>query len=118
MVNQYEARVKQYLRWMYEFTLKLEIYTKGMTYDDFISNSLVVDACIVPISQIGELAAQIKKLHYTAFDTKLPMKSMVAMRNFLIHSYHKIDVQELRNTIAQDIPSLKENLEKILIDMP
>lgn len=40
---------------------KILDYTKDAKYDDFINNSILVEACVFNLSQIGELAHKIDK---------------------------------------------------------
>ena len=42
-----------------KYISKVLEYTKDTTYDDFINNSILVEACVFNLSQIGELANKI-----------------------------------------------------------
>jgi uncharacterized protein with HEPN domain len=44
----------------------------------------------------------------------LPFQQMKAMRNFLVHTYHKIDKKILRATIQDSIPELEEKIQQLL----
>lgn len=39
---------------------KVELYTNGMGYEQFIKNEMVVEACAFNFSQIGELSHQLE----------------------------------------------------------
>jgi uncharacterized protein with HEPN domain len=52
----------------------------------------------------------IKKHQYEPYHSSLPLKEMAEMRNFLVHSYHRIDIEVLRKTITESVPALKKQL--------
>ena len=114
MVNQYNDKIKQYLKWMLEMTQNIQEYIWNVDYEQFANNKMMIDAVITPITQIWELSSQIKKLEYEKFEIDLPIKEMSSMRNFLVHSYHKIDKRILRDTITENIPKLQEKLVNII----
>ncbi len=89
---------------------KIERYSKDCkTYENFVSDEKNIDMVIPPITQIWETAARISKLYPDAID--LPYRQIVGMRNTLIHMYHKVDTEVLRNAITVSIPKLKQILE-------
>ena len=45
---------------------------------------------------------------------QLPIKEMTEMRNFLVHSYHRVDIDILWKTLQQSIPSLENKLKNII----
>jgi uncharacterized protein with HEPN domain len=62
---------------------------------------------------IGEIAKRITqetRLQHPA----LPWSDMARMRDMLIHSYGKVDVDNVWDTVQRDLPPLIRYLEKIL----
>ena len=45
---------------------------------------------------------------------ELPSKEAVFMRNVLVHDCDWVDTEEVWRTVEQDLPELKEFVEKIL----
>jgi uncharacterized protein with HEPN domain len=117
MVNEYEKTIDTYLLWMLQMIDKIERYTHDIkSYDDFQKQEIIMDAVITPLTQLGEISNQIKKLNYAPFEKKLPLKEMNEMRNFLVHTYHKIDFYYVWMTIQNSLPTLKEKVKKMIIE--
>ncbi len=83
-------------------------------HEDFASNELVIDGCIVTLTQLWELANIIQQQEYIPYNIELPIKEMRDMRNFLVHSYHKIDISIIRDTIQQNIPSISQQIKELI----
>ena len=45
-----------------KYISKVLEYTKDTTYDDFINNSILVEACVFNLSQIGELPIKLTRI--------------------------------------------------------
>ncbi len=95
-----------YIAWMEEMIQRIELYTKDMTYEQFVHDTKTVDAVITPLIQIGENAGNMSKFYPDVL--QLPYSGIVWMRNILVHMYHKIDVKSIRYVLQNDIPRLKE----------
>lgn len=52
---------KQIVEKILKYTSKVLDYTKDTEYDDFIRNSMLVEACVFNLSQIGELVNKLDK---------------------------------------------------------
>lgn len=105
-----------YFRHMLDAITKIETYTNGIDYNNFMQNSLVQDGVIRQIEIIGEAS---KRIGQTIKDdnTQVPWKDICGMRDKLIHDYFGVDPDALWDTVEKDIPSLKEELKKILIGL-
>lgn len=64
------------------------------------------------IEIIGEAAKQISP-ELKNFYPEVCWQDIIAMRNFLAHEYNKIDYSIIWQTIDNDIPVLKKQIEKI-----
>ncbi len=45
---------------------------------------------------------------------KIPWKDIIAMRHMLVHQYFGIDLEEVWNTVQQDLPRLKKAIDRII----
>ncbi len=82
-------------------------------YEMFDKDSKTQDAVLRQLSIIGEAANKISsefKLKYP----ELPYQNMIAMRNFVIHEYFGVDTKVVWDTCYEDLPPVKEIIEKIL----
>ena len=44
----------------------------------------------------------------------IPVKEAIAMRNVLVHDYDYVDLEEVWKTLEQDLPYLKDVLQRTL----
>lgn len=65
---------------------------------------------------IGEAANKIEKQapEFIAAHPALPWNQMRGMRNRMIHNYFDVDLHVLSNTVKEDLPKLKKQVEGLL----
>jgi uncharacterized protein with HEPN domain len=102
-----------YIEHILDCIAKIEAYTENLDIEDFVKNNLVIDATIRNFEVIGEATKMISEnLKQSYFE--IPWKEMTGMRDKLIHDYLGVDVDVIWETIQDDIPLLKEFLNKII----
>lgn len=88
-------------------------YAKNMSFAKFKKSTKDQDAIIRRFEIIGEAAknlpADFKKKH-----KNIAWDKIAGMRDVLIHHYFGIDLDLVWKTIHEDLPSLKEKLNKLL----
>ncbi|WP_312810994.1 HepT-like ribonuclease domain-containing protein [Sedimentibacter sp.] len=84
-------------------------YTNNITYEEFIVNSMMIEACIFNLSQIGELVNKLDKEYILKYP-EVPWKKMKGLRNRIIHDYEGVNLKLIWEIIYIDIKSLKEQL--------
>jgi uncharacterized protein with HEPN domain len=92
---------------------RLNKFTIDKTIDSLKNDDMLLLAVMKSIEIIGEAASRITKETTETFP-ELPWKSIITMRNRLIHGYFDINHLVIWNTIIDDIPMLKEMILKIL----
>lgn len=85
---------------------KIERYTEGLTYDDFIEQDMVVDAVVRNLEIIGEAAKHIPLTIQKQFPS-IPWKRMIGLRNIISHGYFGIDMSIIWEIITQNLPETK-----------
>lgn len=84
-----------------------------LSEEDFLKNIPVQDAIIRRLEIIGEavrnLPAEIKQS-----TPNIPWQDIADLRNKLIHEYFGVDARLVWNVIQNDLPPLKEQIQKLL----
>ncbi len=89
-------------------------YTKGLTVNDFSENQMIQDAVIRNFEIIGEASKKVS-VQFKETYSEVPWRAMSGMRDKLIHDYIGVDAIVIWKTIEEDLPFLKELLEKDII---
>jgi uncharacterized protein with HEPN domain len=82
----------------------------------FNEDELVQNWMVYHIAIIGE-ACRALPVDFQARFTNVPWADIIAMRNILIHHYFGIDLDAVWLVVERDIPELKANIERILLDI-
>jgi uncharacterized protein with HEPN domain len=88
-------------------------YIGGLDYDCFSKQQLIIDACVLNISQLGELTRQLDK-EYRDAHPDLPWYSIYNLRNRIVHDYEGIKLDVVWQVITYHLPALREKLEALL----
>lgn len=92
---------------------KIQRYTKGMSFEDFVTNELVFDAVVRNISIIGEASNYIPASIQEQYPD-VPWGEMRGIRNVLVHEYFGVSDTILWHTINYNLPPLIPMLKAIL----
>jgi uncharacterized protein with HEPN domain len=92
---------------------KIILYTKGQTYDQFLSDEKTIDAVIRNFEIIGEAANRLpedfKKQHH-----EIDWQRIRGFRNRIVHDYFGIDHQIVWNIKTDFLPNMLSELRAIL----
>jgi len=92
---------------------RIEEYTEGLSFENFKKDQKTLDAVVRNLEIIGEAARNIPE-SFSEKHGKLPWREMVSMRNKVIHEYFGIDISILWQTIKEDLPGLKVQIQELL----
>ena len=92
---------------------KIEKYTVGMSFEDFVQDDKTVSACIYEIEVVGEAVKHLPKEITQRFDD-LPWSLMAKMRDKLIHWYFEIDEEIVWKVAKEKLPQIKKQIDKII----
>ena len=91
---------------------KIEKYTKGLSFEQFQKNVMIVDAVVRNLEIIGEASRHIPQ--ETRKKCKdIPWQEMADMRNKVIHEYFGIDIVILWKTVKDDLSLVKREINKL-----
>ncbi len=103
------------LRHMLDATLEALSFVSGKTRADVVSNRILVLALIQLLEIIGEAANGISDI-FRNNHPEIPWNSIIKMRHRLIHGYFDVDEDIIWQTINNDLPLLRKNLQSIVKD--
>ena len=98
---------------MYHYVGKSTTYCEGYTYDTFIMDMKLVEACVFNLSQLGELC-RIVDGSFAQEHREIPWREMYGLRNRIVHDYEGVNLRLVWEIISSDIPELRAALEKII----
>ena len=105
------------LKHIYDSIVKIEYLVQMLyTQDNFEAKWIEQDAIIRNLEIIGEAAINISDDLKQRYPDIL-WKEMRGMRNFVTHQYFGVELGEIWSTIVNDIPILKNQIQKIIEDI-
>lgn len=87
-------------------------YIDHVNYVEFKNNSMMIEACVFNLSQIGELVNKLDE-DYIAHYPELPWLKMRGLRNRIVHDYEGVNLNLIWEIIDTDIRTLKDQLLKL-----
>lgn len=109
----YKRGDKEFILDMFLACKRILEYTKGMDYEMFSKNQLVIDAVARNIEILGEASKNISKQFKEKYHN-VEWSEIAKTRDKIIHNYFGISLTILWDIITIDIPLLKEKLEKVI----
>ncbi|MFH1890869.1 MAG: DUF86 domain-containing protein [Candidatus Kuenenbacteria bacterium] len=107
-----KRNIKLYLEDIRVAIRKIEKYTEEVSLKLFESDEKTIDAVIRNLEVIGEAVNNIPKQTRDKYPN-VPWRKIISMRNKVLHEYFGIDWDILWQTIKEDIPELKKQINKI-----
>ncbi len=104
---------KLFLMDILECIKKIEKYTTGLSYDEFLNDSKTLDAVIRNLEIIGEAANKVPKYVQQKYK-EIPWAQIVSLRNRLVHAYFVIDYEIVWHIVTTELFNLKNKIELIL----
>jgi len=107
-----KRRDQDYLSDILEAIKRIKIYTKGMTFSQFIKNNKTQDAVVRNIEVIGEatkhLSNEFRKKH-----PQVPWKEMAGIRDKMIHHYFGVNYEIVWTIVKQELTLLINQVKEI-----
>ena len=88
-------------------------FAANETRESLAKNRVLVLALVKEIEIIGEAASKVSDDCRTE-NSQIPWRDIIDMRNYLIHAYFNVDLDQVWSTLQNDLPPLLTELEKII----
>ena len=108
-----EKSPRLYLEDILTSVSRIEEYSRNLSFEDFKKDQKTIDAVIRNLEIIGEAARNVPE-DFSEKHPELPWREMISVRNKVIHEYFGVDVSILWQTIKEDLPSLKNQVQKLI----
>ena len=83
------------------------------SFAEFRQNRMMVQAVVRSLEIVGEAANQLTS-DFKNKNPEIDWRTIIGMRNRLIHAYFDIDYQVVWKTVKEDLPSFIEQLKILL----
>ena len=102
-----------YLADMAEAADSVASFVAGVRQEEFAVNDVLRSAVLQKLTVIGEAAARLSA-DLKAQHPKIPWADIIAFRNIAVHAYFSVDWSIVWATATADVPSLREDIARIL----
>lgn len=104
---------KMYVEDMLESIEYISKFLENTNEVQFSQDVQLQDAVIRRLGIIGEAATRLTN-EIKEKASKIPWKSVVGLRNIVIHEYAKVSLGKVWDVVENDLPPLKEELTTLL----
>jgi uncharacterized protein with HEPN domain len=104
---------KLYLTDINNSILKIKKYTRTLSYKNFSTNEMLIDAVVRNLEIIGEAVKKIPK-EVKKDSPSIEWAKIAGMRDILIHAYFGIDKEIIWDVITNKLPPLQKEIRKLL----
>ena len=100
---------------MREAIVRIQSYTSGITYGQFLADSKTQDAVIRNIEILGEAAKHLPAT-LTNAHADVEWKAIAGMRDKLVHDYFGVNLDILWDVLTTKLPGLLKQIDDIVPD--
>ena len=90
-------------------------YTKGITYEELVSNDMMYYAVVKNIEIMGE-AANMLTNEFVSAHPETPWKQVRGMRNYIVHEYFQIDDVVVWDVVSNNLHTLRRQIESYIAE--
>ena len=95
---------------------RIERYTSGKSYEDFVADDMMYYAVVKNIEIIGE-AANMLTSEFQNAHPETPWKQVKGMRNYIVHEYFQIDDIVVWDVVTNNLIELKAQIQHYIDDI-
>jgi uncharacterized protein with HEPN domain len=106
-------RDADYLGDIMDAILRIQEYTGGISWDEFLADIKTQDAVVRNLEVIGEAVKNLSDALKTQH-AQVPWRDMAAVRDRLIHHYFGVNNEIVWQIIQEDLPLILPKIENVL----
>lgn len=106
-------RDSQYLADILEASRRILLYTEGLTYDEFVEQTLIQDAVLRNLQVLGEATKRLSET-VRAGHREIAWREIAGMRDRVVHDYFGTDLRIVWEVVRHDLPPLLARVRTIL----
>lgn len=111
-----EKQPAKYLWDAIESAARIERFTRGRTFDDYLSDEMFRAAVERQFEIIGEALGALRRVAPMLAARMPNLNQIVAFRNILVPMYSEVDNDKVWKTIQCHLPDLRATLERLLAE--
>lgn len=104
-----------YLDDIAECTRRVAEYTRGMSFEQFVTDTRTYDAVLRNLEIVGEAAKQLPEEVRRRY-TEVAWTDVSRFRDRLAHGYHSLQDEIIWRVVQEDVPALRDQVRRILSD--
>jgi len=112
-MNEKKRDWKLFLEDILEGIDRITRYVSRFSFEKFAEDEKTIDAVIRNLEVIGEASKNIPDEIRNKYH-EIPWKSIVGLRNVMVHEYFGLDLENIWKIIREDLPPLKGKIKEIL----
>lgn len=101
-----------YLRDIAHYAARAEQFVAGLEFEQFLADEEKSLAVLHALQIIGEAASRLPDSLKQRYP-EVPWADIVGMRNLIVHGYYLMDLEIVWKTIREDLPLLREAMDRI-----
>ena len=99
-----------------KYAQNVEQIISGISYEQFVADIRIYYSVMKNVEVIGEAANMLTR-HFREEHNELPWRLIISMCNVLVHGYYNTSPLFVWETYTNDLPSLKEQVEKYIAEL-
>lgn len=111
------SKTAQTLRKMLARINRAAAYCSGLSFAAFQQDTMLQEACVFNLLQIGELAHRGLDSAFISAHPAIPWRQIYGLRNRIVHDYDGVRLQIVFQTVTEDFPALAASLRACLEEM-
>ena len=97
---------------MIHYADKVCEYCKGISYEGFRANDMLVEACVFNLGQIGELTKKLGE-DFKKENPQVAWAQIYGLRNRIVHDYEGMNLRLIWEIVSDDMPALRGELNSM-----